>query len=489
MNVAKKTAAIRCLFGCVFWCAVSVLSLCAKKEKLSQLYMASRPLHHNLALTSGVWRFAVQEKRGDQVMVAQVVPAFQRSRDWYKNAWYFLSDDKSELSVTNAGTAPDYGGRDVWATWLGLTDASYNATLSVNPRERQAGVLVTLNQQLCAWTSWDWLRDWWYQIELPIFQVKRDMRLVCSSKIAGQADQLYQAFVRPDLEYAHLINGPQKRTGVPCVALILGSTYRAPYGTVVTYAAGFEIPTESKPEIKNLFQPTLGMRGTGAVIADLAIDVPLSDIARGETRWYIALRNRFYLSNTQKRTFDLRHKPWSRYMLVHKKGSALYIPAANVLTQRAKIHPYSFFDMISGFSFTSGSFTGEITYGLWAHAKEYIVIRSPCVEKIEPDYTQYGIMGSDPAYTASASTIVYKADDDTDKDGHPTFVTIKDTDIDINSGVYRGGLGQRAHVAVYYRSPDCRGGIFAGIGTFYEWPHTNALLKNWGAWGTVGYEW
>lgn len=454
----------------------------AKTKKISQLYLAPQPLYHSLAHYHGVWRTAVIEQKGNNKLAVQAVGMYQRSHDHHdahRTGAYFLPNGHDTITIASDAANVD---RAVRADWFGLTDATDMYTLHLHPHETQTGALISINKNLNNATPWEIFNNWWLEATIPIVQVKRSLGIKSTSETTD-ANNIITAISSRPLKAGLFYTGKDKKTGVPCVELWAGSTYRGPADLALTYAFAFDIATEARLNNRKIFQSNLGTRHHHAMVTLFSIDLPLTESNMGSANFYAVLYNRFYLSNTQWRTFDLRHKPWSRYLLVQKNGDTEQpIPAANVLTQKVKVHPGSFADISSGFTFKSSGFQAEIGYNLWAHKTERIVFLHPKTEHKHHTYKQYGIAGSTNTTTASDSTIKKLAANDDD------FVTIKDTDIDLRSGAYRGGMTHGIHGAVYYRPTETCSHFFAGVGGAYHHAHTNASLSSWSVWGKIGCE-
>ena len=66
-----------------------------------------------------------------------------------------------------------------------------------------------------------------------------------------------------------------------------------------------------------------------------------------------------------KRTFDLKGKPYSRYMLFFDKGTNSLVPGINVLTKDCNVKPHNYVNVITGIRFKYYKAVGEIGYELW----------------------------------------------------------------------------------------------------------------------------
>lgn len=450
--------------------------LFADKNHTSQITMFTRPLSRKLAIINSIWDEVITNKKGDNCFAAQLIPIYQRSHDDCCISSYFLVNNKPVISVVgdNASTADDpylVVDRDVRAEWLGLSD-TFVGDFTVNPKQRQAGAIFEINQDLYPLIPIDFFRTWWLDVAIPLFKVKNQLSTKNSSP------EVVEALQSPRIRFAKFANGENCKIGVGEISVNLGGTFVCRDGFLLTYYGGFGIPGERAPRPDFIFPASLGNQDHWTIIAGATIKAPLLEWEDGMTmRLFIDLENRYFLSTHQMRSFDLRYKQWSRYLPVREQGVLQTIPLVNILTLCVKVKPHSYAEFSTGLEFSNECWHLQIGYDLWTHASEQIKYNPYC-DKTPPYFTRFGIAGSTADTSASNSTIALQAEDD------PEFVTIKISDIDLRSGASRGTVVQGGHVALYTYLANS----FVGIGGFFESPNNNAALQNWGVWGKIGTE-
>lgn len=456
----------------------------------SKTFMFPRPLYHTIAPIAGMWDEIVAHKKYKPCRAAiQVVGLYQRSIDDFEcTRGYFSIDCKSKLLVTG-DMAPNVIDRDIRAEWLGITDPTFSGVLTLQPTQRQAGVIVSFNQDIGRWLQCSLLEDWWIDLTLPIFQVKNRLNTTGSSPTVVQSFTATSSSLGNKLAFARITNCVQEKSGIGVIELRLGGTFLDHDGFFLDYYAGVGLPAEARPSPTYLFPATLGNHTQLVVIAGGHFKMPLIDFTETcNLRAILAIENRYYVHNHQLRTFDLVDKPWSRYLPVRREGETATIPAANILTRCVRVDAGSFVNFATGLEFSGPRFAFEVAYQLWGHSDEHIghpatVSRRPyeCCEPRDPLFTKYGIAGTAPGSSASESTIAKLAADDA------TFVHIREMDINYCSGEAGGSDVQGIHLGFYYRELcRCERSLFMGIGGFVEWPNNNAALNNWGVWGKIG---
>jgi hypothetical protein len=454
----------------------------ATQDRTSQTFMFTRPLYQNISVTNGIWDDITVGKRGDNCFAAQFNAVYQHSiKDWCPAKKYFLLNCKPVVTVIGdnaplAGYPKKIVNRDIRAEWLNLDD-TFEGKLTISPEQRQAGGIIELNTDLYPLIDWDFFKSWWVGISIPIFNVRNKLNTT------GSSPEVLAALKRNDLEFARLIECEDSKTGIGEIAFKLGGTFLNHDGFLLSYFTGLGIPGERSPQPTRLFPATLGNHGHATLFAGIAFRLPLLEYSEAcNLRFFFDIENRYYIDNHQCRTFDLKNKQWSRYMPVRLEGIEQTIPAANVLTQRVEVKPHSFTDLSTGLEFSSYGWYFAGGYNLWTHATEQLKFSDLKCDKIQRSFTRYGLAGITNTTSASESTIAVQAANDTD------FVTINETDIDLNSGAGRGATVNRIHGVFSYYDECAEGGMFGTLGAFYEFPSGNTALKNWGVWAKIGTE-
>jgi hypothetical protein len=445
-------------------------------EKTAQIFMMTRPFHRNLAAQWATgWRDCVYEKHGKHLASLQALGIYQKSQEACKFAAYFLFNHLSSLVVKgDAAFQPTL--RDVRAEWLGLPD-NFSGIFSINPAQTQGGVWLEYNQDLKKYTNRSFFEPFWFSLALPIQFIQNDVRATQTNvQNPGPNNQdLISAFDQGIWKFARFSPTAQKKTGVSELLAKLGCTFLSRDGIHVGLYSLFLVPLSGGQRAQFVFDPFLGYNGHFGFGIGANFQLPLNDDTDCKLlALFFDIENIYLARRGQHRTFDLIFKPWSRYLLFNKIDGTSNIPGPNVLTLKTTVHPYNFVDLTAGFRCNIASFDVEIGYNLWAHGNEKVELDQPFPDGI------YGIAGSTPFTTSSASTISNKAPDD------PIFVPITINDLNFITPQARAAVVNRVHVALGTLINRCDFIAFAGIGTFYEFPTRNTALSNWGLWLKAG---
>jgi hypothetical protein len=470
------------------------VDICCKQDR-HRSFLFTRPLAQNIALYQAVWHDYIYEKFGKLKTSIQVIGAYQESLESDETNKYFLFNCKDMLLIAGDNSA-NQDERDVRAEWLGLPD-NFTGTLKLIPRQRQAMALLEFHQDLSKVIDISFLEGYWIDISVPIIAMENKLTLeqqIGQTNLSAPVPDLPAAFNRSDLAYARVSPESISRVNLAEIKIKFGKAYMAEDHFQIIYYSGFNIPVGNKQNAKHVFDPVVGNNGHFGIIAGVNFQIVTS---RCDCPYvsclFLNVENIFLTRNEQRRTLDLKDNPWSRYLLLNKKngGPSQNIPAATILTREVMVHPYSMVDVSVGGRFLYRGFDLEAGYDLWAHGQERLELKQ-CLQPI------WGIAGApDPAHpsfatTASKSTICErKANNDmtqfdTDSQGNPIFVPIRDTDLNLRSGATKHTLVHKVHLSLGWGHKGCRFDGFFGIGAWFEIPQDIGALKLAGGWFKMG---
>jgi hypothetical protein len=193
--------------------------------------------------------------------------------------------------------------------------------------------------------------------------------------------------------------------------------------------------------------------------------------------FFLDLESTLLIRNHQYRTFDLRGKPWARFMQMNTLGAQpnTNVPGVNLLTRRATIKPFNVVDFATGLRTRTAHVELEAGLGIWGHGYER-------VDHIEESNVLFGIAGDRPGTTASRSTISQQAANDPNNQ----FVPITNWDLDAQSGANSGALNFRPFFSIgLINIGNTKDAIF-GAGFSIDIPYKNSTLQVWNSWLKLG---
>lgn len=460
------------------------------KNSTSKTFMFTRPLYQRVEMQQSLWQNFVYNKKGTSFNGIQTIGAYQQSTPLDKVARYFLMECKNNLIVAgdNAinppGTTFPPCARDIRAEWLNLP-SNFRGNLSMSPQQKQFGVIFEYHQDLKKFFNNNLLNEYWISITLPLTGVENTLNLTQDNVHNPGTDtprNIIESFKQPSWYYC-TIDGKRTTFCLQEINVRAGKAYISDNNFLLTYYFGFSIPTGHAQDAKFMFDAVGGFNSHPGIEAGINIQLLLNrDDPDYAFCFFVNLENIFLVHDTQHRTFDLKDKPWSRYLLFNEKCGPpdQKIPGVNILTQKVRVRPYNIADFSTGWRIKSEHLELEIGYNLWGHGHEVLKLKRPFHKNHE-----YGIAGQGPldpqaaiplAASASQSTIAYQAEND------ETFIAIKESDLDLKSAASQSAITHTAYFALGGKKTGQKIDSFFGGGTFVEIPQKNTALGLWGLW-------
>lgn len=449
--------------------------------------MFTHPAPFNHVARQFLWHSFINNKQGKSAF--QTIMIAQQSFPDKESARYFLFCGKDELLVLGDDT-PDVHERDVRAEWLNINNPDFRGVLTIKPKQTQIGYLSEYHLNLKDTLSIKALQDYWISLTVPVFLVKNDLNLrqqSVSSRAVNPPRDIIEAFNQKAWKFGK-VNGERSEIGITSFDIRIGKTYLSRNSDEVVYYTGVSIPVGPHQNAEFLFDSFRGNNGHFGIFAGINFQLVMNrNTHYHQICWYVDLETLFLIRNSQNRTYDLINNPWSRYLLLNKKGGPpdQNIPAVNILTQFTRVRPYDLIDFSTGFRIIGPNVEAEVGYSLWGHSSERA--------KINCDFPEiYGIAGkgalvqNDPcvgqetAASASKSTIACQADNDEE------FIVICQSDLDLKSAAAQHTINHKFHAAIGYTYWGCRLDGFFGAGAFYEFPQKKAALTIGGVWLKLG---
>jgi len=477
-------------------------SCCYLEETHSRSFMITRSIANNLCVNNNWWLDILYNKKGPLLSGAQIIAAYQHSMPDEKTARYFLFKSKNNILVSGSGNTSDTLTRDIMAEWIGLGTLTNDPTkraantfrggFTLNPVQQQMGILFEYKKDLRGVFEWSFFDDSWVGVFAPITVVSNNLQLcefdVINRPTTGPHD-IIEAMDQPSWAY-NRIAGQRSTLRLSDLQFKFGKAFLFQDHFILGYYSLISFPTGNRQNPGYLFDAVAGNNGHLAFGSGVNMQIPLNrDLSSYAISLFVDLEAQFLLHNTQFRTVDLRGKPWSRYMQFVRNDSPVNatIPGVNVLTVEVLVHPYSIVDFSGGLRITSEPIEFEIGYDIWGHPQEYLYLRCPFPED------RYGIASGNEAPTvagtaptASQSTIKTLAPVDVDGDDNPTFVSIKQGDLDLQSGAAQSTLNQKIHASISFLHIGKNRDGFINIGAFYDVPYRNTALTNGAVWIKFG---
>lgn len=461
--------------------------------------MFYRPAGAAIAFREEIWhalRYRVQDKP-----VFAAAAFAERSMHFDKIARYFLINQKCNLLIAGDETPTNIRlARDIRAEWIGLPD-NFSGRFTISPTQRQAGFFLAYHQPLCAVCDIEFLRHSWLNFELPIAYVENNLHpkqfdIVNPSPTAPH--DILEAFNQPSWCFGK-IAGKRHRVSPADLRVEFGKTYMAENYFEIAYYSVLLVPMSARQDPEFLFSPVVGYNGHWGLGGGAKFQIPLNwNTCTVAHAIFMYLESIYLFHNKQKRTFDLKGKPWSRYMQYNFANGlpGQNIPGVNLLTFDAISAPYGVVDFCLGYRLIRGIAEIEVGYSIWGHGNEKVKFKKPYMFPRFSELSQtitynfgFGIAGvgarDDGGATSSNTSTIAVLNPESDGN---IFIPIDKYDIANCSAEAAGVLLQRLHCAFAIApKSSCQGaeGSFSA-GIYAELPHRNSAIPMWGGWVAIG---
>lgn len=264
---------------------------------------------------------------------------------------------------------------------------------------------------------------------------------------------------------------------------------------------GIVAPTGNKPTAEFLFEPVVGNNKHFGFILGTSYGFQLwQDCEDRAVMLDIDTYGRYLLSNTQRRSFDLKDKQWSRYLWVYPSADSVPFtdiqPGINYFTQEMRVHPRFERSFNSALSYRGCRWDVEAGYNFYARSAEKVCLMKKWNENV-------GIAGFDltlatnvAAFTANNATISKfegiqcPAVIDTATIGGtvvPTYIPVKETDINLASAATPAVLSQIIYGTIGGHWDEREYPAFVNIGGSYEFGDDNVVMNRWLVWAKAGF--
>lgn len=381
---------------------------------------------------------------------------------------------------------------------------AFKSTISLRPREWSVG-LGLFYQHFFNRASGN---PFWVSISTPIVHVERDVRLtevvtsdgngvVTAAQIAVINEQplfgsMEDALKQQAWNYGKIDTHAHKKTGIGDIEAKLGCVLVQTDWVLWDLACGVIIPTSNKPKNHFIFEPQLGNGQHIGIMGqtDMRFMLIEDDGSSWSFSYESAVNVQYLFENTQRRSFDLVDKPWSRYIEMYESqaqatqysalaGTAMNLrstPGINQLTLDTKVKPGANVTWNNAFVLNCCSCEFELGYNLHARETESLTLKHEWSESAAlKKATGGGHTNSKRDITASRTLNGPTIQD-------MLYTPIKKSDINFKSAASPSLVTHTIYAAAGYHWNywSCPLGIT--YGGSYEFPSANKALSRWTLW-------
>lgn len=401
-------------------------------------------------------------------------PFLMESANANTMAAYFLPNNKTCINLDQSGSG------DVDPVWFNLIsdDTPYTSKVCFQPKRKSVGSRFDLYVNVSTYA--------WFSVNTTVITAKHDLNVkevdrVSSGSVQGISNAC-EAFNNKDILFSRIPCHSLSHTGLDDVQFKFAYDFRNEDNHLTFYLVA-TAPTGEDPSPKNLFEPIVGSRH-GSFGIGIDMDYNLIDHKGHYFNFLVDVKYRYVFASTEKRSLDLkRNSNWSRYLLVMSQDPEITSQnAVNILTLPLQVSPRNTVDVWVAGHYEYKEFNVEFGYDFWLKQKEVVKLQGSVP-------SGYGIQSlrSYPAtsFTSSTANITQSISGKNATSNDDTFVTLKDSNLNLNSAAQPGAHIQSIYIALGYRLQFKYLSLLLGSGAFFDVGVRNTL-KQWSTWFVVG---
>lgn len=406
----------------------------------------------------------------------------------------------------------------------------FSSAIKVSPRQSIVGLGLSYYQSFCFCDQ-----QHWFGIVAPIMHVRNSMNLQESTpegqistvppipnEITNLNDpqtSMTDALQQSGWNYGKIDNRNHSKTRLGFIQIYGGHTYCKEDCYQLDPFIGITIPTGNTPDGKYVFEPIAGNANHWGFLWGASGEIFLW---RNECNtWQLSLgldvTMQYLLARTQKRSFDLKNGPWTRYIEMYanpqqalqatnllvtdpttKRFIYLNTPGINILTLDARVRPgfiacfngaFIMEQLCKGFSFEAG-------YNFYAKEAECLSLKEPFITQAAiKDHVGAGVVNpirdiTENALINEAALFNLQINGNFNVDGITSFYgngILNETDLNFASAAHPCILSHTIYGSLGYHWDDLCTPVITSIGGSYEFTSkTNTALNRWLVWGKLG---
>ncbi|HSC24624.1 MAG TPA: hypothetical protein VLB80_00200 [Candidatus Babeliales bacterium] len=446
-------------------------------------------------------------------------------------ARYFFPDAQESLIAAEDGPAADAPGFAVKKNLLAqdfnvfTVNGNFESTITIEPQQSVIGFGMHYRQSF--WKNHDSGRGFWLSVSAPIQHVKNDMnffeKVINDGGGANEAANdvvvanMTEAFTQTAWEFGKISACSMKKTGLGDIEFKVGYEWLQHEPAHMESYLGLVIPTGNRNEGEFVFEPIVG-RGKyfGVMFGScLGLEIWNNEAGDKNIRYELANHTELLFRKEQVRSFDLKNRPWSRYLPVYatqeeatqadalKGTNPLFAmnnstPGINVFTQEVKVTPGLTHDINTAFIFSCGKFQGEVGYNFLAKRAEKVELDCPWQPVAALKHFN-GNGTTNPIRTINGSPFYEQVVSSLQVGAAPTVtlipvpvdnfetVVIQATDIDLNSAATPAILTNTLYGTLGFHLQEREYPLFGNFGASYTFSKNNdAAPRRWILWVKSG---
>jgi len=392
-----------------------------------------------------------------------------------------------------------------------LTAAPYNSTFCLCPRQAFVGAGLAYRQGF--WHCDEKDMSFWFELAMPIEHIRNQIKL-CekfdNNVSPSMADvtlpaNMIDAFNQPAWIYGKIKNCyTMEKTGVADFEIKLGYEWLKNECCFFESYVGVIAPTGNRPTARYVFEPMVGFNKHTGIELGGSGTYEIWRTCNDIVLTYALDMNTMYLfRNCERRSFDIKDRPWSRYMQVYENKeqateaaallqtaplAALTIgtPGINVFTRNLNIEPRMQLVINNGLYANYCNWQVEIGYNYFMREAECVSLKGCWDETVAFKDIRVGTGFTNPLQSINLNIV-------SSVPAQPLAVlTGYDNNViplellDLESAAHPAVSINTIYASIGYNWDHCKYPSFAGIGGEYESSDENTGMNRWTIWGKGG---
>ncbi len=436
-------------------------------------------------------------------------------------ARYFFPFGKDSLVVSEQFGQED---TDILSQHFNLftQNQNFKSRISIKPKQSVIGLGFHYRQSFKR--NEEKGRGFFFSFSTPIIRVKNDLNF--TEKVledGGEPDEtadenvvanMKEAFNQTEWKFGKITNKSMTKTRLADIEVKLGYEWLQHDPCHLESYIGVIIPTGNEPEGKFVFEPVVGYGKHAGIMSGSAFGVQIWDDEENDKHLRVEYANhsQYLFKREEIRSFDLKNKPWSRYMEVYAdedqarqaaalgatdplRAGSLATPGINIFTQKVDVIPGFYHNINTALVYTSKGFQGELGYNFFCQRSECVKLANSWKEGPALKHRE-GEGQANPIRDITGNKFleqrVQSVDDiliipvplaDFDQS------IIKEKDLDLQSAATPCRLIHTVFGALSYRwDYDREYPVFLNYGGSYTFSrNNNAVPRRWTIWSKLGF--
>jgi hypothetical protein len=275
----------------------------------------------------------------------------------------------------------------------------------------------------------------------------------------------------------------QSTTGVDDIQIRFGYVTDYCEDDMISFYILGKIPTGKKFDNSTWFQPQVGTQSAG-IGGGIMLNGTMwqSELDAIDCLIMTELKYLYSLSSSERRQFDLKNGPLSRFLKVSSEDKPNNpISGVSMLRAYADIEPQHTLEWWIAFHYSSYCWGIEGSYNLWHRSAENLNIKDS-----EFNFGSYGIFDMTRCTDLTSHSTAKVSDASGEGFPDKTFKKLTGKDVDRKSACSKKGLTHTFAVTLTYERSSLEYPMSFAFGARYELPsQSGSALENWGIFGKL----